>query len=161
VPETRDSHDWNALDTYFIIHDAYLQRAMDDGFVLSHNLSNPLVLPDTVVLRGRIDCEHGIFLDVDKVLEVMYRGGRPYVRTQRYNYQAMIVGSEPRPIFRYDNAHIYPGHTDRHHKHRVDFETWTYIEPPDWVGHEAWPHINEVIEELQLWWLEIGFALTP
>lgn len=47
----------------------------------------------------------------------------------------MIVGSEPRPIFRYDNAHSYPGHADDHHKHCVNYQSLSYIDPPRWIGH--------------------------
>ncbi len=160
MPAKPNRHDWNALDTYFHIHEAYMQRFMDDGFVIDHDLGNPLVLSDTVRLSGRIRCQHGIFLDVDKVLEIERRNGKAYVRTQRYNYQAMIAGSPPRPIFRYDNAHGYPGHADDHHKHCVDYRVWEYIEPPEWIGHDRWPHISDVVEELQLWWLEIGQYLN-
>lgn len=61
MPAKPDPHDWNEINTYFLIHEAYLARAMDEGFVLSHGLDDPLVLPDSVPLEGRIVCQHGIF----------------------------------------------------------------------------------------------------
>lgn len=73
----------------------------------------------------------------------------------------MIVGSEPRPVFRYDNAHSYPGHADSHHRHGVDYRNWTYVEPPQWVGHENWPLLSEVIAELHQWWFTTGWQTNP
>ncbi len=129
--------------------------------MLSHDLDQFDVLPDELILAGRIVCQNGMFFDVDKRLEIRDRGGRLYVRTRRYNYQAMIMGSDPRPVFRYDNAHAYPGHADDHHRHGVNYEDWTYNEPPQWVGHDRWPLLSEVIDELYQWWLTTGWRLRP
>ncbi len=49
------------------------------------------------------------------------------------------------------HCHGYAGHKDEHHKH-----IWEQIDPPEWVGRSGWPHLNEVIEELQDWWEETG-----
>lgn len=161
MPPKPDRHDWNELNSYFRIHEAYLDRAMADGFVIGHDLDQPLVLSDEVILTGRIECQHDLFLDVDKRLEIMNRNGRLYIRTRRYNYQAMIVGSEPRPVFRDDNAHSYLGHPDDHHRHGVNYQDWIYIGPPQWIGHDTWPLLNEVIDELHQWWLTTGWQLSP
>jgi hypothetical protein len=37
-----------------------------------------------------------------------------------------------------------------------DHTTWREILPPKWVGEEAWPHLNEVVEELRDWWENEG-----
>jgi hypothetical protein len=151
-------HDWNSLDSYLFIHETYMQQFMDDGFVVENSVTAiPLGTPPReVILRGRIRCQHGLFVDVLKILEVDNRNGKLYVRTSEYHYHAGVGGEEDRAIFRYDNAHSYLGHGDAHHKHRFDHFTWERIEPPEWVGQETWPHLNEVIEELRTWWYEIG-----
>lgn len=75
------------------------------------------------------------------------------------NDQAMIVCSEPRAVFRYDDAHSYPGHGDNHHRHGVNYADWTYLEPPQWIGHDRWPLLSEVIDELHQWRLTTGRQL--
>lgn len=124
-----------------------------------HNLDRCDVLSDEAILSGRIVCQNGMFLDVAKQLEILDRGGRLYVKTRRSNDQAMIVGSEPRAVFRYDDAHSYPGHGDNHHRHGVNYADWTYLEPPQWIGHDRWPLLSEVIDELHQWWLTTGWQL--
>jgi hypothetical protein len=86
------------------------------------------------------------------------------VRTRKYAYFAGVDGDPPRGIFRYDNAHAHPGHEDAHHRHAYDCGgTWKEIEPPDWVGYDGWPHLNEVVLELEEWWTRNGtaYGLTP
>ncbi len=158
-----DRHNWNELNTYLRIHESYLAQAVESGFVLSHDLDafEPDVLQGELILAGRIECKNGLFLDVDKHLEILDRQGRLYVRTREYSYQAMIVGSKTRPVFRYDNAHIHPSHADDHHKHCVNYQDWTYITPPQWIGHDNWPVLSEVIDELHQWWMSTGWQLTP
>jgi len=114
---------------------------------------------DVFQMRGRVQCEHDVFVDVDKTLEV---NDRNYARTINYSYHAGIEGPADRPIFRYDNAHRYvkEGHEDDHHRHRFDHATWLEIEPPEWVGRDQWPHPTEVIEELRAWWASTGQLLN-
>jgi hypothetical protein len=165
VPARRDRgdpHDWNSLDSYLHIHESYMQQFIDDGFIVDHDIKTTLVgkPPGQLILRGRIRCQHGLFLEVLKELEVENRSGRLYVRTEQYNYHAGVEGDLDRGIFRYDNAHPYPGHGDAHHKHEFDHTTWQRIEPPAWVGREGWPHLSDVIEELRTWWYEKGQYLN-
>jgi len=67
-----------------------------------------------------------------------------------------MEGPEDRPIFRYDNAHKYRGHSDEHHKHCFDPSNWEEIGRPVWVGRDQWPHLDEIIEELREWWEDSG-----
>jgi Family of unknown function (DUF6516) len=149
-----DPHDWNWLDSYLLIHDSYMQQYIDDGFVVDHDVKATLLgdPPRLLVLRGRIRCQHGLFLDVLKELSIEHRSGKMYVRTEQYNYHAGIEGERDRAIFRYDNAHPHPGHDDPHHKHWFDYTTWESIEPPEWIGRDNWPHLSDVLEELQGWY---------
>jgi len=95
---------------------------------------------------------------VKKQLEVNANG---QVRTFDYRYHAGVVGPIDRPIFRYDNAHVYEieSHPDAHHRHRFDPVTWQEIEPPEWVGYDRWPHLDEVVRELMAWWEATGRRL--
>ena len=110
---------------------------------------------EIVLIIGRLTCRHGLFIDVKKQLEVNANG---FARTFDYRYHAGVFGDRDRPIFRYDNAHPYTieGHTDAHHRHRFDHVTWREIESPEWVGHERWPHLDEVVRELMAWWETTG-----
>jgi hypothetical protein len=156
-PDRGDPHDWNSLDSYLHIHDSYLQQFIEEGFVVGHDItSDVLGSPPRLILRGRIRCQHELFIEVSKDLAIQIRWGKPHVRTEQYNYHAGIEGSQARSIFRYDNAHPYEGHQDDHHKHCFDHRTWRPILPPEWVGKDGWPHLSDVIEELRTWWYETG-----
>lgn len=147
-----DSHGWNALDNYLKIHHGYLD-GFRDYFVLEANLEEQFVTADVFEIRGRIRCDRGLFIDVDKTLQVNERG---QVRTIKYSYHAGMEGPDDRPIFRYDNAHTYRGHADEHHKHSRDPSTWEEFGRPIWVGRDQWPHLNDIIEELREWWETTG-----
>lgn len=153
-----DPHGWNALANYLNVH----HRRLDDlreYFVIGDDLQYDFPTAYTFEIRGRVRCRHGLFVDVDKTLEV---NDKHQVRTIKYSYHAGVEGKQDRPIFRYDNAHRYAreGHADEHHKHRFDPATWQEIEPPEWIGRDRWPHLNEVIEELREWWETTGQFLN-
>jgi hypothetical protein len=153
-------HDWNTLDNYLHVHARYMELHLASGFVIADDLAFEFRDdPSALVIRGRIQCRHGLFVDVDKTLVVREQRGRVLVRTVDYAYHAGIAGAEDRPIFRYDNAHSYEGHADAHHKHRFDHKTWTPIDPPVWVGEADWPHLSDVINELLGWWNDTGQRL--
>lgn len=111
--------------------------------------------PDEYRIIGRLSCPHGLFVDVRKILRINPLG---QMRTRQYRYHAGVIGPRDRPIFRYDNAHPYSieGHHDAHHRHRFDHVTWEEIEPPEWVGRDRWPHLDEVVRELMAWWETTG-----
>lgn len=154
-----DPHGWASLQNYLNVHHAYLDRLRHD-VILHDNLAYDFSPPDEFKIHGRILCHHGLFVDVQKTLEINPLG---YVRTIWYSYHAGLEGPLDRPIFRYDNAHAYSreGHTDEHHKHRFDPATWQEIEPPEWIGRARWPHLSEVVEELAEWWRTTGQHLNP
>jgi hypothetical protein len=147
-----DPHGWNSLQNYLKVH----ERRLDDlrgHYVLDDTLEKTFPAPDVMEIRGRIGCKHGLFVDVRKTLEI---NDRDQVRTVTYRYHAGIEGSDDRAIFRYDNVHSHAGHEDEHHKHRFCPRTWQEIVPPEWVGYDGWPHLNQVIEELRVWWETTG-----
>jgi len=152
-----DPHGWNSLENYLHVHHRRLNE-FRDHFVVGDNLSYELVDLHTFAIKGRVHCEHGLFLQVDKTLEINDTG---QVRTLRYSYHAGVAGDRDRPIFRYDNFHPYTreGHQDEHHKHRFNQHTWEETEPPEWIGRHRWPHLDQAIEELRKWWADVGQAL--
>lgn len=153
-----DRQGWHRLQSYLNVHYGHLER-FANYFVVADELEAAFISRDRFAIRGRVRCDHALFVDVDKVLA--YRSdGR--VRTIRYSYHAGFEGPVDRPIFRYDNDHRYSreGHPDEHHKHRFDPVTWQEIEPPEWVGRDRWPHLSDVLEELWEWWREVGRGLN-
>ncbi len=156
-PRPGDPHGWTSLQNYLNVHHRRLDNLRGD-FIVADNLRYDFPSPWLFEIRGRIFCQHGLFLDVDKTLEI---NRRQQVRTIKYSYHAGVEGEQDRPIFRYDNAHRYvrEGHPDEHHRHRFDHATWREIDPPDWVGRERWPHLSDAIEELRVWWESTGIQL--
>ena len=126
-----DRHGWNALDHYLTIHDQHLDRRR--YFIESHSLVFAFVGDNVLTFLGRIDCAYGLFIDVDKTLEMNEHG---QVRTVKYSYHAGLSGGDDRPVFRYDNAQVYEreGHADAHHRHRYDHTTWNEIRPRSGLG---------------------------
>ena len=151
---TGDRHGWSSLQNYLTVHNNCLDnyRAY---FIVSDSLVYQFATPGLLTISGRVAFQHGLFLDVDKLLEV---NNRHQVRTISYSYHAGVEGPQDRAIFRYDNAHQYvrEGHEDAHHKHRFDPKSWNELEPPIWIGRNGWPHLSEVIEELIEWWDSTG-----
>ena len=127
-----DRHGWNTIEIYRLVLDSHLERFQADGFVIESSLDiRYRSTPQALRIRGRVRCQHGLFVDVDKTLAVEVQRGREMVRTVRYAYHAGIEGKTDRPVFRYDNAHAYPNHLDAHHKHRFDLITGRRIDPPE------------------------------
>ena len=123
-----DPHGWNSLDHYLAIH---ARRLADfTHFIVADDLQIE-VIGDSLFIRGRLTCEHGLFIDVVKALDINDRG---QVRTRQYAYHAGVIGDADRSIFRYDNHDQKLGHPDRHHCHRFDYQTWTEILPPVEIG---------------------------
>ncbi len=160
----RDPHGWTSPDNYLKVHLAHLGRLTERGDVVGDNLSYGWIGPTEFLIKGRVLCRAGLFVDVDKHLETNhFTDDRTVkVRTFRYAYHAGLVGEADRCVFRYDNEHPYlrEGHADAHHKHRFDHETWREIEPPEWIGEHRWPHLDQVIAELLDWWDTSGRKLV-
>jgi hypothetical protein len=160
-----DRHNCNEFGNYLLIHDHHIQAFMDEGFVLSDG-SNAIVArdrqrrPAAVAIEGRLTCIHGLFVDIEKHLDVMAHGGRAWVWLGDCKYHAGIEGGAPQQIFRYDTTHPYPDHNDKYHKHRFNHTTWEEAGTPEWIGRSDWPHLSEVLEELRVWWRNIGRHLS-
>lgn len=113
--------------------------------------------------HGRLDCAHGLFIAVNKLLETNHLG---QVRTHHYGYHASHVAIAERSggddghgsgIFRYDcSPHfmMLPHHHDKHHLHTYVIGDWVEQEPVLWIGHDHWPHLDTVILKLEEWWVE-------
>lgn len=140
-----DPHGWHSLDGYLAAHHSNLAQ-WADWFIVTDGIVSDMYAPDRLRLAGRLSCQDGLFIDVDKTLEVRDDG---WVRTIRYNYHVGIQGVMTRSIFRYDNAHVYAreGQADEHHKHVYNLDTGEEIDPPIHVGRDGWPHLSDVIEE--------------
>lgn len=153
-------HDWNSLDNYITTHDAQLKRL---GKYFVEEEGDCLILrwvdDQTLHIEGTIWCHGNIFLNVNKTLQVNERN---QVRTVLYSYHAgVIVKGVTKNLFRYDNAHEYvrEGHSDAHHKHDYDWDTQEQMRAPKWIGHDGWPTLDEVLDELYDWWQEAGVFL--
>ena len=150
-----DPHGWNDLNHYLSVHESWLARF--EGYFLIDNGLKLEISTATLVIKGRLLFTGGLFIDVEKTLEI---NEWSQVRTTRYSYHAGIAGRSDRPIFRYDNAHPHPGHEDEHHKHIFNPVTWREIKPPVCVTRSGWPTLGQVIQELFDWWQETGQFLA-
>jgi hypothetical protein len=133
------------LERYLHIFDRQVDVFYASGFVVRDDLSSALdVDTSELVIRGRIRCEHDLFVDVDVTLAIRDQDARPTVWMTAFSYHAGIEGPVNRPIFRYDNAHGYPGHADIHHKHHFNHTTWKRIDPPEWIGEANCPQLVDI-----------------
>ena len=82
-------------------------------------------------MEGGIACRGNIIVTVEKYLKILSGDGViAIVETFRYSYNVSVRNEGN--IFRYDNSHDRPGHTDRHHKHEFDDEGETIT----WIGSD-------------------------
>ncbi len=154
-PTEGDPHGANTLENYSIIHHKRLEDL--SYFVIADDVGFDII-GDSVRIRGRLWCLHGLFVKVSKDLEFVDANT---VRTKNYTYHAGVAGLQDRCIFRYDNFDAKPGHADKHHCHQFDPETWEEILPEVWVGQDRWPHLSDAIEELADWWDTVGHTILP
>ena len=145
-----DPHGWNSWDAFLAIHDSHLRHY--DHFILDSTL-NFTPTTTTIYWSGVLSCTHNIEIYVSMRQESYFRGRQRFVRTVEYSYHVLRrAGAEVYNLFRYDNIHVQPGHTSRHHLHRFD-DSGHEIEPPLQVGDEGWPHLSDVIEQAYQWTL--------
>jgi hypothetical protein len=144
-----DRHRWNGLDGYLLIHD---KRIADfDHFIVDNGLRHT-VTPTVVTWDGIIRFQGGIEVKVEREQAARTNHGRLQVRTETYSYHAYRrVGRRTTNIIRYDNAHPYAGHPDAHHRHR--YEPDGTEGPVEHVGHDDWPTLGDVIQELYDLWV--------
>lgn len=120
---------WNECSNFLFIVESRIQRLEDEGFITAGRLISDFdvgkgATEETIIVSGPIVCAEVLFINVQDALTVMERADRPWVRLNRSRYHAGVLGQAPRAIFRYDNAHAYPGHPDAFHKHQFDPATW-------------------------------------
>jgi hypothetical protein len=153
-----DRSGWVSFDHYLTIHDATLREF--EHFIEQDTIAIRNVAFERILLRGRLLCTDGIYLQVSDLFEL---GEMRRVRMLQYRFHAGIVNLKDRPIFRYDNAHSYEreGQSDPHHKHRFDIATGREIVPPEWIGAANQPTLRTVLTELERWWIEVGQTLPP
>lgn len=156
-----DRHGWNEYENYIIRLERQVRDFSEAGFVHSSSVGDLTSrsrrdhAPE-LVFSGRLSCADSLYIDVEETFEVMTRAGRPWIRMVGSKFQAGISGPGPRIIFRYDNAHSYPGHPDAFHKHQFDPATWQQADWPVWIGRAQWPSLGDVLEELRQWWEDTG-----
>ena len=145
-------HDWNNVDDYLYQH----ERRLEDYsfFIPDYNIDIiPINEPNqTPLLRisMTIKCNNGVILSVYKTAEIrsIIRRGNliKQAKTVDYSYNAFILGKGN--IFRYDNAHIHPGHSTPHHKHVFNPPDKEVEDSPFPINEDEWPNMHEVINEL-------------
>jgi len=123
-------------------------------FILEDRLE-VLISSRLVVWAGRLYCQDGIEICIDKNQDVRAPRGRPEVRTREYSYHVLSRSAEGRivPVLRYDNAHphLELGHPDEHHKHTWGSAGEVTITH---VGVANWPTLGDVIEEVERGWID-------
>ncbi len=109
---TRRSRQRQSLEAYLSVNEAHLSR-FRDHFLIDEGLS--FEFPRRAVrIRGQLGFVHGLVMEV--TINLLVDANRR-VRVAEYRFHAALVRDRHRPIFRYDNAHPYPGHPDPHHKY--------------------------------------------
>jgi hypothetical protein len=136
-------HDWNNLQNYIFVHDKILRQyasCFSNQPQYNPYRSTPYVLELSTVLRFH---HKNLKLEIDKVAEVQVFGkGRESARTYSYTYN---VSDSIGNFFRYCSPH---DHRPYHHKHTYDSITRVQIHPPQKIGDDDYPHIDQVIDEL-------------
>src|SRR5262245_6799316 len=131
------------FSTYFRVHNTRMARWRAGPFVVGDNLEWS-VGATVVQCRGAIVCLGNMYIAVAKDLALTTENEHQMVETIGYAYTVGIHAEGP--LFRYDNAHSWPGHKDEHHKHiyPYPFEDRNDVV---WMGVAGWPMLSEVIEE--------------
>lgn len=109
-------------------------------------------------LQGRVLCQYGIHVDVNKLLIVNELN---QIRTVKYKYAACFSGDPVVRIVRYDNAHPWEGHSDEHYKHIFNPTSGLELDrSPFWVGRRGWPTMRRFMDEVYDWYNDTG-GLQP
>lgn len=144
------SHGPNLFRSYRSIHETVMEQFKASGFVGAETLAFSNDLPGVITLEGEIACRGNIIVTVEKYLKILSGdGNNAIVETFRYSYNVSVRNEGN--IFRYDNSHDRPGHTDRHHKHEFNDDEGETI---TWIGYHSWLTLGQVLQETQEWyWL--------
>lgn len=126
-----------------------MQALLDSGFVVEDALQIIPALPTLTVIRGKIHCIDGLFVEVNKlVVAVSGEGPTSDVKTSFFSYSGVVRGHGN--VFRYDSAH--EDHNCFPHKHEFDFfnefggDRLIEIEDENDI-----PTLYEAVSELQDW----------
>lgn len=140
-------HGPNRLANYLEVHDAWMQKLLDEGFVVEDR-SEFTFLPSIILLQGTIVCLEGLSVEVEKEIEVLRgRGPTAEVQTRKFRYHAWVRGIHN--ILRYDSPH---GHRPYPHKHLYDtFGSGRESDIVTLEGEDQVPTLGEVLQELQTW----------
>lgn len=137
-----------------------MQQLRSAGMIGADNLSVEFA-SNHIMFLGQIAMPGRLVVTVDKLLRV-HSGcaGEEdcVVQTFRYAYNLSVRGFDT--VFRHDNVHVHPGHSDAHHRH--DFEWRTGRETagsPSWIGEETWPTLGDFIRDAHAWYVEHREAL--
>jgi hypothetical protein len=99
------AHDWYPYESYKSVHDRYITNAINEGIIVENHLVFDEIRQGRrllqVNIRGRIQCEYGLSVFVDKWLEV---DPGQNVRGYSYSYQAWMSESN-QEVIRYDSAY--------------------------------------------------------
>jgi hypothetical protein len=146
----------HGLDGYRHTHDAYMQSLRSTCLVGTRRFIGrdtlafvPGQVEGTIWLRGQIACLGDIVITVAKMLRIV-DAKKNRVLAERYNYNVHL--SDGALILRYDNAHSHPGHRDAYHKHVYDPFVGDVTGRVEWIGHDYWPTLADVIKEVYRWY---------
>ncbi|MGH7653643.1 MAG: hypothetical protein ACREN6_03175, partial [Gemmatimonadaceae bacterium] len=138
------------FENYLAVHDKWMTRFLDDGFVVEDRCEFTF-LPPTILLQGAIICLNGLTLEVEKEIAIL--GGTRMdarVQTRRFRYHAWVRGMHN--ILRYESAHDHRPHA---HKHEYNtFGDGRESRVLDLLDEDEIPTLGEVVAELQLWYQE-------
>ncbi len=127
------------------------------GFIILDDLE---FAPDgfgIISVKGRVNCQYGLCVDVTKLLEIVEGdGAAALVQTFAYSYCAVLSGVGN--VFRYDSAHAT--HNEDHHVHRYDVLNGDTRGTTTIHGVDRWPTLGEVVEELRGWAADHSEALS-
>lgn len=154
MPPRPAKHQPTRLNTYYSVHEGYMEQLRSSGFVGADTLRFDWISSVGLFIQGEIACKGLIVVDVEKfLLKVGGEGSESVVQTEMYSYNAFIRGGHN--ILRYDNQHpetLHQGHPDEHHRHDFDVVTGDELTNiPVWVGAEAWPTLGEAIAVVRDW----------
>jgi hypothetical protein len=129
---------------YQRIHDRRIEDFVNEGFVISHNVTFGPPSSGHITVEGDIYCLGGITVEVRKRLKILRgKGPKAMVKTSDYAYNVYANGRGN--LFRYDSPHE---HRPYHHVHRYDvLATWSELSVEDIGNENKVPTLGEVIEE--------------
>lgn len=146
---SRGKHAPNRLDTYLRVHTTNMEQLLRGDFVVEEHLVIEGDGAGGFIMSGRIHCESGIYLDVNKhLVRLSGDGNNAIVQTVEYSYNAAVAGLGN--IFRYDSPHH--DHNQEHHVHRFDVlngDMEGIVENEH--SEQGRPTLREVLRELEDW----------